>query len=188
MILRILIAVAIVAAAFLGGCSTAGHESSADASIAQTSETTPITSETLSRITGTTWVLQSLVSDGAAVELLDHRPTIRFEADGRVSGGATLNRYFGTMQIAPSGQVSWSDPLGMTRMAGPEDLMRQEDVFIKTLPKIVSLSVTQVRRAMNAAGAGVQPVMQDQLTARSDDGQVVMVFDPAAPQAPAGSR
>ncbi len=93
-----------------------------------------ISSEYLGRIDAGQWVLQEMTVDGRAVELTGRPPTIAFEADGRVFGFASVNRYFGSVQITDRGELSWSDGFGTTKMGGPPEAMKQESDFLNALP------------------------------------------------------
>ena len=79
-------------------------------------------------LAGTTWWAETItgrpVIDSAA-------STITFEADGRVSGRAGCNRYFGTSTIAGE-QLSFG-AMGATRMACAPALMDQETRFFQAL-------------------------------------------------------
>jgi heat shock protein HslJ len=54
--------------------------------------------------------------------------------DGRFSGQSAVNRYFGTVRIDKD-KISL-EPAGLTMMAGPENLMRIEQQYIKDLERI----------------------------------------------------
>ena len=58
---------------------------------------------------------------------------MKFTKDGKVSGYATINRFFGSIQIDNEGNVQWAKTFGSTRMAGPEEHMKQEGTFLKVL-------------------------------------------------------
>ena len=79
-------------------------------------------------LAGTTWRAETItgrpVIDSAA-------STITFEADGRVSGRAGCNRYFGTSTIAGE-QLSFG-AMGATQMACAPALMDQETRFFQAL-------------------------------------------------------
>lgn len=67
------------------------------------------------------------IPDGAQI-------TLRFDADGRVSGGAGCNRYFAT--YAQDGKGLTIGPLGMTRMACVPALMEIEQRFAAALSQV----------------------------------------------------
>jgi len=101
---------------------------------------TPITAENLGRIAGMQWTLRKMTMDGRQYKLADERPFIKFESDGKLAGFASINRFFGSMQIDNHGAVKWTAPFGSTKMAGPRELMQQEDSFLDALQKTERLS------------------------------------------------
>jgi heat shock protein HslJ len=50
-----------------------------------------------------------------------------------------INRYFGSVQVDGEGNLKWS-PFGSTKMAGSENLMIQEDMFLRILQKAERLN------------------------------------------------
>lgn len=87
----------------------------------------------MDRIAGMQWNLKKMTVEGQDYSLTGEKPNIKFEIDGQVSGFGSVNRYFGTVQVNKEGELKWS-PLGSTRMAGPEEMMKQENTFFKVLP------------------------------------------------------
>ena len=121
---------------------------------------TPITSDNFNTIVGMQWILQEMIVDGKAFELVREKPFIKFDADeNKVTGFASANRFFGSVQIDEKGHVQWPGPFGSTRMAGPPEQMKQEETFLKLLPKTNRLSA-----------AGIN------LYASSKDGKTKLVF------------
>jgi heat shock protein HslJ len=53
----------------------------------------------LDRITGMQWILKSIKQDGHDYPLAGENPFIKFEKDKKVSGFASVNRYFGSVQV-----------------------------------------------------------------------------------------
>ena len=89
----------------------------------------------LKTISGIDWQLVRL--DMAASEMKpagDTLITFSCTPDGEVTGVASINRYSGNMETDGDRILRWS-PFRVTRMAGPPDLMRQEDQFIRALPQ-----------------------------------------------------
>ena len=80
------------------------------------------------KLPGTSWRLVDLA--GAAA-LADPKATISFQEDGRVTGSASCNRFFGSATI--SGESLSFGPLGATKMACPEPIMGQEKRFLEAL-------------------------------------------------------
>lgn len=105
---------------------------------------TLITSENLARIAGMQWILQKMTIDGKEYKLSGKKPFIKFENNGKVSGFASINRFFGSMEIDDQGSVKWTAPFGSTRMAGPPELMEQEKSFLNALQKTESFSVERI--------------------------------------------
>lgn len=132
---RIVFLVVFVFSGFVGGCvsSESGQGEDGDFHF--------ITSDNLSEIVDMDWMVEEMVVDGEVYELVGDRPIVRFEKEGRVSGFASVNRFFGSMQIDDTGKVIWSNAFGATRMAGPADHMDQERVFLEELAKTDRLSV-----------------------------------------------
>jgi hypothetical protein len=84
------------------------------------------------------WTLESFVDAPTAPRLPPPgrtRPTVTFEAplpesngEGKVTGMAGVNRFFGSYRAGSSSLAVAS--LGSTRMAGPAELMTLEKVFL----------------------------------------------------------
>jgi heat shock protein HslJ len=85
-------------------------------------------------IEGIEWTLVSLGGQKAAA---DREVSAQFEG-GRVSGLASVNRYFASYTVSGS-QISVSE-IGATKMAGPEPLMQQEQSFLSALGTASSFS------------------------------------------------
>ena len=97
-------------------------------------------------VRGASWKLVLLVREGAeSTPAADAVPTLTIEEGGKVHGLATLNRYFGQVEIGDSGRLAWSAPLGSTMMAGPEPLMDQETAFLQALQATRKLSLREGR-------------------------------------------
>lgn len=103
-----------------------------------------ITVRNFNRIVGMQWMLQSMTIEGRQYPLAGEMPYIQFSADNKINGFGSVNRFFGGVQIGDRGELLWPGPFGMTRMAGPEELMKQEDAFVKALPKTEQLSVAGI--------------------------------------------
>lgn len=113
---------------------------------------TVITAANFKTIAGMQWILQQMTIDGEAFELTGEKPFIQFDADtNKVTGFASVNRFFGSVEIDNEGRVRWPGPLGSTRMAGSPEQMKQEDAFLKALPQIEQLSTAGIN--LYAAGA-----------------------------------
>ena len=135
---------------------TAGCKDSQEAE----SNALSITSENFETIAGVQWILQQMTIDGEAFELAGEKPFIQFDADeNKVTGFASLNRFFGSFKIDEAGRVQWPGPFGSTRMAGSPQQMEQEDAFLKALPRTEWLSKAE-----------------SNLHAISEDGKTKLVF------------
>jgi heat shock protein HslJ len=106
---------------------------------------TLITSENFSRIAGMQWILEKMTIDGKKYQLAREKPFVKFAADGNVTGSGSVNRFFGSMKINDKGNIQWQKAFGSTRMAGPEELMKQEDAFLSALPKTEHISIEGIR-------------------------------------------
>ncbi|HML76099.1 MAG TPA: META domain-containing protein [Anaerohalosphaeraceae bacterium] len=138
---------AIVTVSCLSGCKSAGRAGEMPAG-----KRVEIHAGNFERIAGMQWILKSMKADGQDYPLTGEMPFIQFAPDGKVSGFASINRYFGSVQVSSKGHVTWSN-LGSTRMAGPENLMKQEDAFLKALASTERLSVEGVHLfALSADG------------------------------------
>ncbi len=95
-----------------------------------------ITPMRIKDITGVEWHLKKMITDRKSIPLLvDTKNTFSCDEDGKVAGVASLNRYFGNFTLKEEGEITWSKAFGMTRMAGPPDLMEQEARFMQALPQ-----------------------------------------------------
>ena len=86
-------------------------------------------------LAGTEWVLAAIsgepVEAGAEV-------TLRWESGGRVGGSTGVNRWFGTCALDRVPRLAFSE-IGMTRRAGPLELMQQETRFVEALQVVEEL-------------------------------------------------
>jgi heat shock protein HslJ len=88
-------------------------------------------------LVGTEWRLTALHQDGKALTLSeDVVATLKFGADGRVSGRAPINGYFGAATLGADGSLAWTGPMGSTQMAGPPELMEAESAYFAALQSV----------------------------------------------------
>jgi heat shock protein HslJ len=87
----------------------------------------------LKALYGKTLFLRRMIAGSAEVTLPDATITLTLGADGRVSGRAPVNSYFGAYKRLGNGGIEMSGPFGTTRMAGPPELMQSEDTFLRAL-------------------------------------------------------
>lgn len=119
----------------LTGCSVLSKEQTPSPSNREL-----ITSDNMDRIAGMQWILQKMTVEGQDVPLTGEKPYIQFEPDGKVAGFASVNRYFGSVQIDKEGNLNWS-PIGSTMMAGTEEMMKQENTYFKALPLTEQMTI-----------------------------------------------
>ena len=82
------------------------------------------------------WNLERMEVDGQIAELAPQpRVSLRVAQDGRVTGMASVNRYFGGAVFEAGGRVSWTGSMASTQMAGPEPLMAQEQRYLAALAR-----------------------------------------------------
>jgi heat shock protein HslJ len=87
-------------------------------------------------LVGREWVVLEI--DGDVVSA-PHPPTITFGDDGRAFGTGGVNRWFGAFELA--GDQLRIGPAGSTLMAGPPELMEQEQRFLRRLEGTHSVTV-----------------------------------------------
>ncbi len=106
----------------------------------------------------TQWRLTAL---RGAAPLDGHVPTLSWEADGRIHGLASCNRYFGEWSGTP--QQLQLKSVGMTKMACfPDSVGQQETAFVQTLAQVRGLRMD-----------GAQLVLED------EGGQALLRFERA---------
>lgn len=88
------------------------------------------------RLTGQTWYCTGYNNGKNAVVSLvaSSTITINFTVDGRVAGNAGVNEY-GTSFKVDGENLTIAPEITTTMMAGPEDLMKQEQAYLAALPK-----------------------------------------------------
>ena len=96
------------------------------------------------------WRIEAI--EGSAV-IADSEATIRFDADGRVSGRSGCNAFSGSASIEAGGIVL--GPLAATRMACPPPLMDQEQRLFQALDQVRAYSMDEDSRLDLKSAAGV---------------------------------
>jgi len=92
------------------------------------------------QLTGVHWRAVS-VDREAVPEDVDLQ--IQFDVDGSIKGHGGCNRFFGSLQKSESGiEVS---PLGSTRMACPEPVMKRETAFLDAIQRTRGFDVSRER-------------------------------------------
>lgn len=95
-----------------------------------------ITPQLLDKIVGIEWHLIKMTLDGEPNPMIENsKVTFACSHEGQVTGVASINRYFGNLKLAENGGIVWNKAFGMTRMAGPPELMDQESLFMDALLK-----------------------------------------------------
>ena len=88
----------------------------------------------LQALYGKTLVLRRMIGGSTEVVLPPGATiTLTLEDDGRVSGRAAVNSYFGAFKRLANGGIDMSGAFGVTKMAGPPELMQAEDTFLRAL-------------------------------------------------------
>ena len=108
-----------------------------------------ITSRQIREIADVEWHLQSMKTDNQTIEIITKKKnTFSCDETGKVAGVATINRYFGSFRIGEDGNIIWNKAFGMTRMAGPSNLMNQEAKFMQALPRTSRIYIKKQKLVM----------------------------------------
>lgn len=95
-------------------------------------------------LTAVEWRLTTLERDGKPIALpAGSGATLKLGADGRVSGRAPINGYFGAAKLGADGSLAWTGPMGSTQMAGPPELMNAELTYFQILQQATRWRVEQ---------------------------------------------
>ena len=81
----------------------------------------------------------------------DRTPTLLMTDEGKASGFAGVNRWFGTYSV--DGSTLKFGMLGMTRMAGPPERMQLEQTYADALAAVTRWSVSSGRLQMSDSNA-----------------------------------
>ena len=79
----------------------------------------------------------------------------RCTPDGEVAGSASINRYSGSMVTEGSRILRWN-PMRVTRMAGPPELMKQESFFLEAISKTTRMARFGRNLILENASEGVR--------------------------------
>jgi putative lipoprotein len=96
---------------------------------------------------GTSWRLEDL---GGAGVLDRVEATLEFTEEGKVSGGGSCNRVFGSVKI-DGDRISFG-PLGSTRMACPEAVSNQESKYLQALQAAERFTVDGATLSIHSKG------------------------------------
>ncbi len=95
-----------------------------------------ITHQRIDDISGIEWHLTKMKMADKSISLIENsKTTFSCDKEGKVAGVASINRYFGNFNLKENGDIVWNQAFGMTRMAGPPELMEQEAAFMHALPQ-----------------------------------------------------
>lgn len=100
---------------------------------------------------GTKWLLTGIGASGVVTqEGREPAHLVLAEDQPRYAGSATINRIAGGLEI--DGAELHFQPGPMTEMAGPPDLMEQEQRFVTALAKVDGYSIERDRLTLTNAG------------------------------------
>ena len=125
---------------------TQGNPSSVEIVLKKVTTSIPVAT-----LENTTWVLQSYGQPGNLKSVLkDTEVTALFDsAKGRVVGSAGVNTYFGGYKLDDN-KLIIPEPIGSTKMAGPQPLMDQETEFFKLLQTAESHQIEDSQLRINS--------------------------------------
>lgn len=84
-------------------------------------------------VAGREWRMARMEMEGKAfATIADSLVTFACTPDGEVSGTASINRYAGRLTVEGDRILRWG-PMRTTRMAGPPELMTQENRYLEAL-------------------------------------------------------
>jgi heat shock protein HslJ len=95
------------------------------------------------KLTGTTWNALAYNNGKGALQSLaaDSEITAVFGEDGTLGGKASINSYSTTYTTGDGGSMTIDAKIAATQMAGPEDLMTQEQAYLAALPQTATYSI-----------------------------------------------
>lgn len=93
---------------------------------------------------------------GEAPVLTDSEPTLAFDADGRVSGNGSCNRYFGGFKLTGEGLMI--SETGASMMMCPQPLMDQERKLLRALESVRRFEVV-ASGGLRLVGGDGRPVI-----------------------------
>jgi heat shock protein HslJ len=99
------------------------------------------------------WRLQKMVSAGQEQPLVAGSTiTLSCPEPGRLTGLASVNRYFGRFDMGTDGTIAWQAPgFARTKKAGPPALMEQEDIYLAALAATERMSLRAGRLVLESA-------------------------------------
>lgn len=127
---------ALLAAIVLAACAVPTTTQPVTQPEAPTGQAQPNPPAEQTDLSGSTWILTDL--NGAA-PIVDHVPTLGFDANGQANGNSGCNQYFGS--YTTDGDTLNFGQLGSTMMGCEEPVMQQETSFLQTLATAAILTV-----------------------------------------------
>jgi heat shock protein HslJ len=127
--MRKLATVAIIGLSLLSGCETLG--------VGKDNQPVMITDANMNRLRDREWVLKTLQLEGRQIVMdLEANMTIKFDAEGKVTGFGSVNQFSGGYAFSPNAQLTWARPgFVTTRRSGPPELMEKERFYLEALAK-----------------------------------------------------
>ena len=121
-----------------------------------------ITSENIQQIIEVEWRLLRITENNIVfIEPDKSIPTILFLPDNKVAGSATINRYFGNYMLDAKGVLTWNEPgFASTMMAGPPELMEQEQQYLQKLQKTNRIIKQAQQLVLENADGTIQIIFQ----------------------------
>ncbi|MCK7596659.1 META domain-containing protein [Microbulbifer sp. CAU 1566] len=89
----------------------------------------------MASVCGDKWEMRLLRLNGQAIPIDQPQEfTFLCNADGEAMGKSGINTYRGTLQVTANGQLLWNTAsFASTKMAGPPQLMDQENQYLRAL-------------------------------------------------------
>jgi putative lipoprotein len=146
-------------------------------------------------LAGTEWVLETLAGEALAHDV---RPTVAFDADGKVAGSGGCNRYFGAYAV--DGESMAVGHLGATQMACAPEVMAEEDRFLDALGSVDHASLREGLLVLSFGGPEQELVLartqsspvvtgvvvyRERIALPPDAALIVRLLDVSRPDAPA---
>ena len=105
----------------------------------------------------TQWQLTHYLDDAGEMTAGSPDITVDIEfSEGKLSGGAGCNRYFGGYELADDDQIRFTSQMGSTQMACAPQINRQEQLYLALLPQTASWKLEQGRLTLlDSAGAAL---------------------------------
>lgn len=77
---------------------------------------------------------------------------LQMTVDGKISGFASVNRFAGSYSLEGKDGITWGEGMAVTKMAGPEPLMKQERAFLTDFPQMTKYSLEGGNLRLSDAG------------------------------------